>query len=151
MDRGSGRSITVSTWDTEDHAGWSPTDVLGDIVNKLQSLNIQTDPPEIFEAATADTLRDGYLRVHLVAHRSRQGEEASKVDVASAGKRMPGCESYFVATGRAAGRAVSVSTWDTQEHAKFPLDAGEIAQARSRLEAMGLHVDSVEVYETIPR
>ena len=52
IDRASGRTITVSTWDTEDHARWSPAEVLGDIVSKLQALNVQTDPPEIFEVTT---------------------------------------------------------------------------------------------------
>jgi heme-degrading monooxygenase HmoA len=52
VDRTSGRAIIVSTWDTEDHARWSPPDVLGDIVSKLQALNVQTDPPEIYEVTT---------------------------------------------------------------------------------------------------
>jgi hypothetical protein len=52
IDRASGRTITVSTWDTEEHARWSPADVLGDLVSKLQALGVQTDPPEIFEVTT---------------------------------------------------------------------------------------------------
>ena len=52
VDRANGRAITVSTWDTEEHARWSPADVLGDSVSKLQALNVQTDPPEIYEVTT---------------------------------------------------------------------------------------------------
>jgi hypothetical protein len=52
VDRASGRAIIVSTWDTEEHARWSPGDVLGDIVAKLQALNVQTDAPEIYEVTT---------------------------------------------------------------------------------------------------
>ena len=51
-DRASGRSINVSTWDTEEHARWSAADALGDIPAKLQALGAQVDPPEIFEVTT---------------------------------------------------------------------------------------------------
>ncbi len=51
VDRASGQSITVSTWDTEENARWS-RDVLGDLLPRLQALNVQLDPPEIFEAIT---------------------------------------------------------------------------------------------------
>ena len=44
VDRANGRAITVSTWDTEEHARWSPADVLGDIVSKLQALNGSCQP-----------------------------------------------------------------------------------------------------------
>ncbi len=52
VDRASGRAIIVSTWDTEDHARWSPSDVLGDILPRLQALDVQTDPPDIYEVTT---------------------------------------------------------------------------------------------------
>jgi hypothetical protein len=50
-DRASGRTLTVSTWDTEEHARWSP-DALGDIPSRLQALGVQVDPPEIFVVTT---------------------------------------------------------------------------------------------------
>jgi hypothetical protein len=53
VDRANGRAITVSTWDTEEHARWSPADVLGDIVSRLEALNVQTDPPEIYEVTSS--------------------------------------------------------------------------------------------------
>ena len=52
VDRASGRSINVSTWDTEEHARWSAADALGDIPSRLQSLGVQVDAPEIFEVTT---------------------------------------------------------------------------------------------------
>jgi hypothetical protein len=51
VDRASGQSIVVSTWDTEEHARYSP-DVLGDVITKLRDLGLQADPPEIFEVTT---------------------------------------------------------------------------------------------------
>jgi hypothetical protein len=48
MDRASGQAITVSTWDTEEHARFSP-DALGDIPSRIQALGVQVEPPEIFE------------------------------------------------------------------------------------------------------
>jgi hypothetical protein len=53
VDRASGRTIAVSTWDTEEHARWSPAEALGDMLSRLQALGVQTDPPEIFEATGA--------------------------------------------------------------------------------------------------
>ena len=50
-DRASGRTITVSTWHTQEHASFSP-DALGDIPSRLQALGVQVEPPEIFEVTT---------------------------------------------------------------------------------------------------
>ena len=50
-DRATGQTISVSTWDTEEHARWS-ADVLGDIPSKLQAMGVQVEPPEIFEVTT---------------------------------------------------------------------------------------------------
>jgi hypothetical protein len=47
-DRATGQAITVSTWDTEEHARYSP-DALGDVMSRLRTLGLQGDPPEIFE------------------------------------------------------------------------------------------------------
>ncbi|MDQ6719205.1 MAG: antibiotic biosynthesis monooxygenase [Candidatus Dormibacteraeota bacterium] len=67
-------------------------------------------------------------------------------DISPAVRAQPGCQSYLGATDRAAGKTVSVSTWDTEEHAKFPRDAlGGIA---SRLQAIGLQLDPPEIYES---
>jgi hypothetical protein len=51
MDRSSGQTILVSTWDTEEHARYSP-DALGEVQSRLRALGVQADPPEIFEGTT---------------------------------------------------------------------------------------------------
>jgi hypothetical protein len=48
-----GQAITVSTWDTEDHARWSAAEAPGDLPSRLQALGVQVDPPQIFEVTTA--------------------------------------------------------------------------------------------------
>jgi hypothetical protein len=51
-DRASGRTIAVSTWDTEEHARWSPAEGLGGLVLRMVALGVQLDPPEVFEVTT---------------------------------------------------------------------------------------------------
>ena len=51
VDRASGRTITVTTWDTEEHARW-PRESAGDLLARFQALGIQLEPPEFFEATT---------------------------------------------------------------------------------------------------
>jgi hypothetical protein len=51
VDRASGQGITVSTWDTEEHARFSP-DALGDVPSRVQALGVQVEPAEIFEVTT---------------------------------------------------------------------------------------------------
>jgi len=51
LDRSRGQAITVSTWDTEEHARWS-IDALGDIPSRNQAFGIQADAPEIFEVTS---------------------------------------------------------------------------------------------------
>ncbi len=50
-DRSSGQTILVSTWDTQEHASYSPA-ALGEIQSRLRALGVQADPPEIFEVTT---------------------------------------------------------------------------------------------------
>jgi len=57
-----------------------------------------------------------------------------------------GCQSYAGAVDRASGRLRAVSTWDTEEHARFSRDAlGQ--SAVSRLQAAGVQLDPPEFYE----
>ena len=49
-DRATGEFIGVSTFDTEEHAHWTPT--REDLNARIQARGIQSDPPEIFEVAT---------------------------------------------------------------------------------------------------
>ena len=46
-----GQTIVISTWDTEEHASYSP-EALGEIQSRLRALGVQADPPEIFEVSS---------------------------------------------------------------------------------------------------
>jgi hypothetical protein len=50
MDRATGQSINVSTYDTEEHARWTPT--RSDLNARIQALGIQMGSPEISEVTT---------------------------------------------------------------------------------------------------
>ena len=50
-DRANGRTITISTWDTEDHARFSP-EALGDLPARIEAIGIQVEPFEVFEVTT---------------------------------------------------------------------------------------------------
>jgi hypothetical protein len=82
-------------------------------------------------------------RSHL-EHPSRFDDTSWK-DLAAAVKRLPGLQSFTVGHDRSANRAVSMSTWDTEEHAKYLPDA--LAEARADFDAAGLQVDSVDIAE----
>jgi hypothetical protein len=51
VDRASGRTIAISTWDTKEHARFS-SGAGGDIVSRLQALGVQVEPPQIFEVTS---------------------------------------------------------------------------------------------------
>ena len=51
IDRNAGTGVSASTWDTEEHARFSP-DSLGNATSRLQALGVQVDPPEIYEIPT---------------------------------------------------------------------------------------------------
>jgi quinol monooxygenase YgiN len=48
-DRGTGTTITVTTWATEEHARFSRNELLADLVARLHALGVQMDPPEIYQ------------------------------------------------------------------------------------------------------
>jgi hypothetical protein len=78
-------------------------------------------------------------------------DEAVKLgpDIAAAVKRLPGYQSYTMGGDRSTGRSVSVSTWDTEEHARFSPDAlGEVV---SKLRALGAQIDPPEILEVQTR
>jgi quinol monooxygenase YgiN len=66
-------------------------------------------------------------------------------EVAAAASRLPGCQSYVGGVDRANGRTIAVSTWDTEEHARFSPDA--LGDIPSRLQALGLQIDPPEIFE----
>ena len=50
VDRTTGQFVTVSTYDTEEHARWGP--IRTDLNARLQAVGIQGDPPEFFEGTS---------------------------------------------------------------------------------------------------
>jgi quinol monooxygenase YgiN len=66
-------------------------------------------------------------------------------DVAAAIRRLPGCQSYVGGADRATGRTINVSTWDTEEHARWSSDA--LGDIPSRLQALGAQIDPPEIFE----
>jgi hypothetical protein len=74
-------------------------------------------------------------------------EEALKIapEITAAFKRMPGYMSYVAGGDRTTGQSVSVSTWDTEEHARFSSEA--LGDALSRLRALNFQIDGHEFFE----
>lgn len=76
-------------------------------------------------------------------------DEVSRLvpDVRAAIQQLPGCQDVQVGIDRATGDTVSVSTFDTLEHAQFNRDS--IAEPLSRLRAAGWQGDDPHIYECI--
>jgi len=66
-------------------------------------------------------------------------------DLVTTIKRLPGNQRYETAVDRASGQAITVSTWDTEEHARFTL--GTVGDVPSRLQALGLQLEPSEIFE----
>ncbi len=66
-------------------------------------------------------------------------------DQIAAVTRLPGNQSYVTGLDGASGWAIAVSTWDTEEHARFSLDA--VGDVPSRLQALGLQLEPSEFFE----
>jgi quinol monooxygenase YgiN len=66
-------------------------------------------------------------------------------DLIAAFKRQPGFQSVMSSGDRASGQWIVVSTWDTEEHARFSRDAlGDIVP---RNQALGVQTDPPEAFE----
>jgi hypothetical protein len=50
VDRANGQGVTVSTWDTEEHARFD-RQALGEVVGKLQAAGMTLESPEVYELA----------------------------------------------------------------------------------------------------
>ena len=60
---------------------------------------------------------------------------------------MPGNQSFTAAIDRPNLRSVTISTWDTQEHASYALDA--LGEVGTRVRAFVAQTDQPEIYEII--
>jgi quinol monooxygenase YgiN len=73
---------------------------------------------------------------------------ALKDDVIAATKRQSGFVSFQGAVSRATGAFITVSTWETEDAAKLPVQE-VLGDILARLAALGLEVKSVEHYEVM--
>jgi quinol monooxygenase YgiN len=68
-------------------------------------------------------------------------------DVHAAVQRLPGCQSVHTGGDRTDGRLVAVSTWDTEEHARFSrLALGDVL---ARIQSSGGQLEPPDVYESL--
>ncbi len=76
-------------------------------------------------------------------------DEVSRLvpDIRAAIQQLPGCQGVQVGIDRATGDTVSVSTFDTLEHAQFNRDI--LAEQMSGLQAAGWQGDAPQIYERI--
>jgi hypothetical protein len=68
-------------------------------------------------------------------------------DITAFARRPPGYQSYVAGVDRADSRVCSVSTFDTEEHARWNPDTADAGDLRSRLQAVGLQVESTDIFE----
>lgn len=61
--------------------------------------------------------------------------------------KLPGIQHSHTALDRATGKAITITLFDTREHAQFPRETlGDIV---ARLHAAGIKIEAAEYYETV--
>ena len=60
---------------------------------------------------------------------------------------LPGCQGVQVGIDRATGSTTAISTWDTLEHAQWPVEV--LGEAVAPLVAIGWKRESSEIYEQV--
>ena len=90
-----------------------------------------------------------YLRVTRGRVDPARYDEAIAIsqEVADAIARLPGLARYQGGGDRATGALVAVSTWDTEDHARF--DRSALGEVVDRLLAAGAQLEPPEVYEVV--
>jgi hypothetical protein len=152
LDRATGQSINVSTYDTEEHARWTPS--RPDLDARVQAVRLQADPspPDFFEVTTSNS--SSGVATLLRATRA-QLSDPSKIDeavtqigpdLAARISGLPGCLSFTGGVDRAKGQIISISTWDTDEHGRW-LAADALGDIPSRSQALGIQVEQPEYFE----
>jgi quinol monooxygenase YgiN len=63
-------------------------------------------------------------------------------------RKLPGCQDARNGVERSTGRTVTVSTFDTQEHAQFSRES--LGEPLARLQAAGWQGEAPEIYESVP-
>ena len=67
--------------------------------------------------------------------------------IVAAIERLPGCQGVQAGVDLATGGTLSVSSFDTQEHAQFPRES--LGDEFTRLQALGWQGEAPEFYETV--
>ncbi len=61
--------------------------------------------------------------------------------------KLPGIQHFHTALDRATGKAITITIFDTREHAQFGRDAlGDIV---ARFQAAGVKIEAAEIYEIV--
>jgi hypothetical protein len=91
-----------------------------------------------------------HMRVVRIRQDSARWDEAVPAMLAATEvvRQQPGCQSLVIAGDRATGEAFAISTWDTEEHARFNRDA-VLAPNRVRIESVGGQIDPPLVFEVL--
>ena len=88
-----------------------------------------------------------YLRITRARFDPARYEEVLPLtrEITTAVQQLPGCQSLHPGVDRTAGTIAAVSTWDTEEHARFSRDRlGDIV---ARMQAIGVQLEPPEIYE----
>ena len=88
-----------------------------------------------------------YLRVTRGSFDPSRFDEVMRLnqEIRAGLQRLPGFQGGQVGIDRSAGRLVAVTTWDTEEHARFSRDA--LRDLVTRMQASGTQFEPPEVYE----
>ena len=70
-------------------------------------------------------------------------------DITAAINAVPGCQSIQYGGDRTSGQTITVTTWDTEEHARMTRDTA-LAAIMPRIQALGIQLNPPEIYESIP-
>jgi quinol monooxygenase YgiN len=68
-------------------------------------------------------------------------------DVQAAVQRLPGCQSMHNGGDPDRGQLITVSIWDSEEHARFSRDA--IGDLIARLQSLGGELEPPEIYQSV--
>jgi len=90
-----------------------------------------------------------YLRISRGHWDPAQHDQLARLvpEVFAAIGRLPGCEDVRTGVERSTGRTITVSTFDTLEHAQFSRES--IGEPLARLQAAGWQGEAPEIYETL--
>ena len=88
-----------------------------------------------------------YLRITRGSFDPSRFDEVRRLnqEIRAGLQRLPGFQGGQAGIDRNAGRLAAVTTWDTEEHARFSRDA--LGDVLPRVQALGVQFEPPEVYE----